>query len=64
MTRRLAVLAVLVSVVGATVALSRPWSHGTGDDVALTDLTAVDELRARFNQDAGTPRLILVLSPT
>ncbi|MGD9891767.1 MAG: hypothetical protein AB7R89_01615 [Dehalococcoidia bacterium] len=64
MTRRLAVLAVLISVIGAIVVASRPWSHGTGDDVTLTDLAAVEKLRTRFNQDTGMPRLVLLLSPT
>ncbi len=30
----------------------------------LTDLRSVEDLRARFNQDQGKPRLILLLSPT
>ena len=32
--------------------------------VVLADLQSMDDLRLRFNQDAGTPRLILLLSPT
>ena len=32
--------------------------------VVLTDLHRVEDLRVRFNQDQGTPRLILLLSPT
>jgi hypothetical protein len=31
---------------------------------ALTDMHSMDDLRARFNEDAGSPRLVLLLSPT
>jgi hypothetical protein len=30
----------------------------------LTDLRSVEDLRARFNQDKGKPRVILLLAPT
>ncbi len=33
-------------------------------DAALTDLDDLDQLRDLFNQRAGVPRLILLLSPT
>lgn len=32
--------------------------------VTLTDVHTIEDLRARFNQDVGTPRLVLFLSPT
>jgi hypothetical protein len=32
--------------------------------VALTDVHSVEDLRSRFNQDQGAPRLVLFLSPT
>jgi hypothetical protein len=31
---------------------------------ALADMNSMDDLRARFNDDAGSPRLVLLLSPT
>ena len=30
----------------------------------LQDLNNIDELKARFNRDAGKPRIVLLLSPT
>jgi hypothetical protein len=30
----------------------------------LADMNSMDDLRARFNEDAGSPRLVLLLSPT
>jgi hypothetical protein len=31
---------------------------------ALADMNSMDDLSARFNEDAGSPRLVLLLSPT
>jgi hypothetical protein len=31
---------------------------------ALIDLHSPDDLKAQFNQDAGVPRIILLVSPT
>jgi hypothetical protein len=30
----------------------------------LTDIHDIDDLRQRFNQDVGRPRLVLLFSPT
>jgi hypothetical protein len=32
--------------------------------VVLTDMHSIEDLRAQFNKDSGTPRLVLLLSPT
>lgn len=32
--------------------------------VALSDIHSIEDLRSRFNQDYGSPRVILLLSPT
>lgn len=31
---------------------------------ALADMRSMDDLRARFNEGVGSPRLVLLLSPT
>ena len=42
-----------------------PFFHKTAPPgLRLTDLRSVSQLRARFDADRGTTRLILVLSPT
>ena len=30
----------------------------------LVDITSVDDLKSRFNQDRGKPRVLLLVSPT
>jgi hypothetical protein len=30
----------------------------------LADMNSMDDLRTRFNEDTGSPRLVLLLSPT
>lgn len=68
-----AVLVVLLAVIG--VQLANPHSYaselvarigevGAGPQASLVDLTSVDQLQARFNADAGHPRLMLLFSPT
>ncbi len=38
--------------------------HGAVSGVVLHDVQSINDLRDRFNQDQGQPRLILLLSPT
>ena len=35
-----------------------------GRDTTLTNLRSMDDLRSRFDADAGSPRLVLLASPT
>ena len=46
----------------ATLTLAQGAARPAG--LAVTDLHDVGQLRARFNDDQGTPRLVLVLAPT
>jgi hypothetical protein len=46
----------------ATVTLAPGATRPAG--LAVSDLEDVGQLRARFNADQGTPRLVLALAPT
>jgi hypothetical protein len=48
-------------VIGST---PRPNQASTGGAMSLTDLHNMSDLQTRFNQDAGKPRLVLLVSPT
>jgi hypothetical protein len=50
-----AVAAIIAAVIGA---------YRPNPSVTLNDLSNIEELSARFNQDKGSPRLLLLLSPT
>ena len=52
-------IVVVAAIIAGVIGSLRP-NPGT----ALTNLNNVEELRARFNQEKGTPRLLLLLSPT
>ncbi|TMD96640.1 MAG: hypothetical protein E6I76_07250 [Chloroflexi bacterium] len=66
--RRLAfgVVGLVLFVLAAGWVVQKKWlSHATPPPgVTLTDLRSVDQLRTIFDADAGSTRLILVLSPT
>jgi hypothetical protein len=42
---------------------ARPAAPAPGTS-SLVDITDVSELEARFTQDMGSPRLVLLVSPT
>ena len=67
---RLVATGVFVLLVIPVLVVARPYLGAIfglgfgGQDTTLTDLRSVDDLRARFDADAGSPRLILLVSPT
>lgn len=68
MLKRLTVqVALVLGLLAVVVFIVKPLlehPHGSVPGVVLTDLQSVTDLQTRFNQDAGVPRLILLLSPT
>ena len=64
-TWRRAVLAAvaLILALGAAYALSLTTGSDTSSQT-LTDITDLGEVKALFNADEGSPRLVLLLSPT
>jgi hypothetical protein len=55
---------ILAAVVVAAVIAGVIGSLRPNPGITLTNLNNVEELRVRFNQDKGAPRLLLLLSPT
>ena len=65
-TSKITALAVLgfMSILFAACS-TEPQQTGAEEPIpTLTDLGSLEELRERFNQDAGIPRLFLLVAPT
>ena len=63
--------AALVLVLIPVLVVARPYlgavlglGLGQEQDSSLVELRSIDDLRARFSADAGSPRLVLLVSPT
>jgi hypothetical protein len=63
--------AVLVLLLIPVLVVARPYlgavlglGLGQEQDSSLVELRSLDDLRARFDADAGNPRLVLLVSPT
>ena len=61
----MSVLLVVITGCGPVVGSTpQPNQASTGGAMSLTDLHDISDLQARFSQDAGKPRLLLLVSPT
>jgi hypothetical protein len=56
--------AALFSVALTACSSGQHQARDRSSAAAPTDLGSIDQLQAKFNQDEGMPRLILLLSPT
>ena len=41
-----------------------PSPEGVGPAPVLSELDGVEQFKARFNEDGGMPRVVLLMSPT
>jgi hypothetical protein len=58
-------LALAVILLAAWLIVESPLFHQSAPpNLHLTDLHSVDQFQSLFNADVGTPRLVLMLSPT
>ena len=60
-----AVFALILTGCGHAGGLNLPWEQAAPPaGLTLTDVHNISDLQTTFNQDAGKPRLIMLVSPT
>ena len=65
MSREMLVIGVMLLLGAAcTSASPSPPHEPLGPVPVLNELGGVEQLKARFNEDEGVPRVILLMSPT
>jgi hypothetical protein len=58
-------LALAVILLAAWLLVESPLFHQSAPPgIQLTDLHSVGQFQSLFNEDVGTPRLVLIFSPT
>ena len=57
-------LSVVMTGCGQIIGVAPRANQPASGAMSLTDLRSLSDLQARFYQDAGMPRLLLLVSPT
>ncbi|SVD50533.1 uncharacterized protein METZ01_LOCUS403387 [marine metagenome] len=52
------------TAIATATATAKPTSEKSGPETTLRDLETIEDLKAKFNEDFGKTRLILLFSPT
>ena len=60
----LGIIVILLLVAACNSASSNPPQESLGTVPVLNELGGVDQFKARFNEDGGVPRVLLLMSPT
>jgi len=55
---------VLLGIVGVVAAVAVALLLVPGPNAPLVDIASLDDLKSRFNEDRGKPRVLLLVSPT
>lgn len=53
-----------MGIVGVVAAVAVALLLVPGPNAPLVDIASLDDLKSRFNEDRGKPRVLLLVSPT